>query len=433
MLQTPLPKKTLAEQLAMRLSQTRKDASPIKTLETQEQEREEHKDIPNEPILNKQIPREPILNEPKEIESKPLADKASRPFTRPTNGCRPICILYEDEERTADLIKALDREGAPEIHKWLVTAGTLDLKTPPSKEMLYFSRLSASASIRKHESAIAYGEHVLQWLDHHGCEVVNGALAFSLEISKVRQCLALAKHGLAYPDTLLIASQAQIAPSVEKWYKAKKPPIFYLKPVTGGSGDGVRRYTAWSEFKRDFVDRRSSKTLKGAGAIFIAQKGEEEHETWIDKIKKGKIKGEKKVFYRAEFVDRQLLYCLRVSIPVTVNSSCPCDAPTRFDTSFTVIQDPATHFEDPEGWPRFEAKCQAFMKNHGMHIGAFEFSRPVGPDVSDFTNSKDYFIYDVNANTNYSDHAEKKIDYGERGMVNQARMLIRMACKKHQV
>jgi hypothetical protein len=387
MLSSRKPRLSLAEQLALRTSKLAKETS---------------------------VKKEPPTVKP------PSPTKVSSK----RGGCRPICILYEDEERTKELIKALDEEGAPEIHKWLVTAGTLDLKRAPSKDMLYFSRLSASASMRKHEAAIAYGQHVLEWLEYHGCQVINGTSAFSLEISKVRQCLALATHDISFPDTLLIASQAQIVPSVDAWYKATKPPIFYLKPVTGGSGDGVRRYTAWAEFRRDFIDRRSSKAMKGPGAIFIAQKGEEEHETWHDKLKPSKIKGEKKVFYRAEFVGRKLLYCLRMSIPVMVNSSCPCDAPTRFDNCFTVIQDPAAHFEDPEGWPAFEAKCQAFMADHGMHIGAFEFSFNPG-DVDRKT--KTYYVYDVNANTNYSDHAEKKIDYDKRGMVNQARMLIRMA------
>ena len=66
------------------------------------------------------------------------------------------------------------------------------------------------------------------------------------------------------------------------------------------------------------------------------------------------------------------------------------------------------------------------MVDHDMYVGAFEFSFH-GKDVDHPTNT--YYVYDVNANTNYSDHAEKKIGYDERGMVNQARMLIRFASK----
>jgi hypothetical protein len=66
------------------------------------------------------------------------------------------------------------------------------------------------------------------------------------------------------------------------------------------------------------------------------------------------------------------------------------------------------------------------MVDQHMHVGAFEFSfHP--KDVDHAANT--YYVYDVNANTNYSDHAEKKISYDERGMVNQARMLIRFASK----
>ena len=109
-----------------------------------------------------------------------------------------------------------------------------------------------------------------------------------------------------------------------------------------------------------------------------------------------------------------------------MNSSCPCDAPTRFDTCFRVIKDPGTHFGDSEGWLVFEKNCEGYMVDHDMYVGAFEFSFH-GKDVDHVMPT--YYVYDVNANTNYSDHAEKKIGYDERGMVNQARMLIRFASK----
>ncbi len=44
---------------------------------------------------------------------------------------------------------------------------------------------------------------LLYWLESHGRRVVNGLCAFELEMSKLRQDLALRRHGIRTPRTVL--------------------------------------------------------------------------------------------------------------------------------------------------------------------------------------------------------------------------------------
>ena len=337
------------------------------------------------------------------------------------NCFKGVCIIYEDEQRSEALIKAMISAGVPNIQKWLVTSGSLDIRHQPSRELLYFSRLSASAYIRNHASAIAYGEHMLFWLERNGCTVINGSTAFSLEISKMKQYIALGEVGIDYPETLVLSSREELMSAVPIWYRKTHPNVFYIKPVTGGSGSGVQRFNSLSEFQKSNTVSKSTRVntrvSNNTNTMYLVQVGEEEHAVWYDIHKKGKIKGDKKVFYRAEFVNRQFLYCLCISAPVSVNSACPCDAPTRFDTDFSIVMDPEIQFHNKREWDIFKNKCIRFMYNNDIHVCAFEFSKPPG---------KSFIVYDVNINTNYSDIAEKRIPLEKRGMTQQAVMLANM-------
>jgi len=337
---------------------------------------------------------------------------------------RPICILYEDAERTEKLIEAIVEVGFPEhlIKKWVIVGGFLDIDfdTPPQRKWLYFSRLSASASMRKHEHSIAYGTHILDWLNFHGCDVINGNRAFQLETSKVQQCMALQRVGLLYPSTRLISSESAIPSAVATWFEKKgtKECIVYLKPVTGGSGLAVKRYASLNEFKNEKKDK-TKKPVKAPNSLYIFQEGKEQHITWYHRTKK-KIMGEKKVFYRAEFVNQRFLYLLRVATPVSNVSSCPCDAATSMDNEFDIVPDPVSHFGE-KIWKIFIEKCIQFMKMNAMFVGAFEFSQPT---------KENFYVFDINTNTNYSEKAEKKIEKRNRGFIQTAIMLAQYATSK---
>lgn len=354
-------------------------------------------------------------------------DSAMISQSSPTFSFRPICILYEDSERTEELVEALLSLGYPKrlLKRWAVIGGFLDidLATPPKKEWLYFSRLSASASMRKHEGSIAFGRHILEWLDFHGCDVINGIHAFELEISKVRQYMALQRAGIPYPSTRMISCESAIASAVSSWIEKRgsSDQVFYIKPVTGGSGMAVKRYTSYKKFESDVKGGGGPfrKGQKAPDALYLLQESKEEHIEWFHRTKK-KLMGKKKLFYRAEFINQKFLYVLRIATPVTVNSTCPCDAPTRFDNEFDIVPDPGVHFGDAKGFNNFIQRCIGFMKTNAMFVGAFEFSRPGGPGTP-------FYIYDINPNTNYNEKAEKKLDKGQRGLIRTAKMLMSYA------
>jgi len=347
--------------------------------------------------------------------------------TTPSFSFRPLCILYEDSERTEELIETLLSLGFPKrlLKRWVVIGGFLDidLATPPKKEWLYFSRLSASASMRKHEGSIAFGRHILEWLDFHGCDVINGIHAFELEVSKVRQYMALQRAGIPYPSTRMISCESAIPSAVSSWIEKRgaTDQVFYIKPVTGGSGMAVKRYTSYKKFESDVKGGGGPfrKGQKAPDALYLLQESKEEQIDWFHRTKK-KLMGKKKLFYRAEFINQKFLYVLRIATPVTVNSTCPCDAPTRFDNEFDIVPDPDVHFGDAEGFKSFIQRCIDFMKTNAMFVGAFEFSRPGGPGTP-------FYIYDINPNTNYNEKAEKKLDKGQRGLIRTAKMLMSYA------
>lgn len=345
-----------------------------------------------------------------------MTDMVDRTPSSITLSPRPICILYEDDKRTEDLIETLIETGFPEnkIKKWVIVGGHIDIDTssPPQKQWLYFSRLSASAAMRKHNGSIAFGRHILQWLDVHGCDVVNGIHALELEVSKVKQYMSLMTVGVAFPSTRVISNESTVGPAVLSWLAKKKRGVFYIKPVTGGSGMAVQRFESPHQFQKE-LPGLFKKDQRAPDSMYILQEGKEQLINWFHRTKK-KLVGQKKLFYRMEFIDQEFLYVLRIATPVAVHTSCPaCDAPTRFDNEFDIIPNPVSYFEKTGQWASFVKKCKLFMKQNAMFIGAFEFS------IVDNT----FFVYDVNTNTNYNKKAEKALPREKRGLVQTAAML----------
>lgn len=326
---------------------------------------------------------------------------------------RPVCVIYEDDERTEKLIEAILAAGFPPhlLRRWVVVGGNVDIDPtqPLDRSVLYMSRLSASASMRKHDPALGFGRTVLEWLDANGCDVINGKHAFELEVSKVRQCIALQGAGIAHPLTKAVSCQTALVPAAKQWLESGRiapDTVLYVKPDTGGSGHGVARFVGVAKLEAAVKTGRGIPTKAWKGVTqFVLQVSAEERVDWFHLTKK-KLVGKKKVFYRAEFVDQAFLYLLRIAVPVEINSTCPCDAPTRFDNEFDVVPDPGALF-GPEAWSTFLASVAACMKDNAMFVAAFEFSRPdpSGPLV----------VYDINANTNYNDKAEKKAALDGRG------------------
>ena len=85
----------------------------------------------------------------------------------------------------------------------------LDLTTPPP-EGVFYNRMSASSHTRGHRYAPEMTTGLLHWLEASGRQVLNGSRAVALEINKVAQYAALARAGLAVPDTVACHTADQI-------------------------------------------------------------------------------------------------------------------------------------------------------------------------------------------------------------------------------
>lgn len=333
---------------------------------------------------------------------------------------KTICIVFEDEERTKELINQLHIMGLEDLRLWFVNGGSLGFMESPPKDWIYFSRLSASAKLREHSNSLAYGRNILTWLEENECHVINGIRAFDLEVNKINQYFALSRFGFNIPESIAICGVKSMVDIVKERHPLHS---FYIKPVTGGSGMGVRRFADVTRFTAETKNiRRFAKEISAPDQMYIFQVAKEELADWYKKHK-NKLVGKRKIFYRAEFIGEVFHYLLRIQTPVIITSTCPkCDAPTRYDTDFDIV-DPLDLVDDETEWTTFVSKCEALMKAYELSVCAFEFSIVDG----------EFWVYDLNTNTNYNEHAEKKMDLKSRGMYCVGSYLKQMALKTEPI
>lgn len=161
---------------------------------------------------------------------------------------KPIAIYYEHPEWFRPLFAELDKR---EIAYEKIDA-SVDFYNPNEssneKYALFFNRMSASAYLRNHGSAIFYTRGLLASLEQKGVRVVNGYDAFQIEISKALQCALFDSLGVKYPQTRIINSAAR---AVEAANDLRFPII--VKPNIGGRGAGIVKFDTPEEL-RDAVE-----------------------------------------------------------------------------------------------------------------------------------------------------------------------------------
>ena len=121
---------------------------------------------------------------------------------------KKVYVIHENLEWTQHLVKWLEEKKVP-YELWDLSKGILNLQEAPP-EGVFYNRMSASSHTRGHRYAPEYTEQVLSWLTRHGRKVVNGLGAINLEISKVKQYLALEENGIPHPKTVAVLGQDQI-------------------------------------------------------------------------------------------------------------------------------------------------------------------------------------------------------------------------------
>jgi glutathione synthase/RimK-type ligase-like ATP-grasp enzyme len=212
-----------------------------------------------------------------------------------------VYVLHENEDWLPPLREAFAAQGVP-LREIELTAGSIDLAAEPPQGV-FWSRLSASSHTRDHGHAKEYARAVLRWLEAHGRRVVNGSHVIEFEVSKVAQTAALAAAGFDVPHTVAVFGKDELVARA-----AELATPFITKHNQGGKGLGVRRFDSLEEFVA-YVD----------GPDF------EEPIDGITLLQEYLV-GAEAFITRAEFVDGEFVYAVRVDTSAGSFELCPAEA-----------------------------------------------------------------------------------------------------------
>ena len=288
---------------------------------------------------------------------------------------KKIYIIHENDEWTVHLTRRLEELGLP-FESWHLDVGTVDLMDPPP-EGVFYNRMSASSHTRGHRYAPELTGAVLDWLTFHGRTVINGPNALRLELSKVKQYVALEKHGVATPKTIAAVGKEQVLNAA----KALNIFPFIIKHNRAGKGLGVQLFSTLNQLEiylngEDFDESVDGITLVQA---YIESPG-------------GFIT-------RAEFINGKYLYSVQVRTddgfqlcPADVcqigEAFCPVGEMAAAPMKFKIVDKPHTDLIK---------KYESFLADSGIDVSGIEFIEDKDGNV---------FTYDVNTNTNYNPDAE---------------------------
>ena len=309
-----------------------------------------------------------------------------------------IHVLYENPDWLPGLEAGLNAEGLP-YRLQEVWQGTLDLSTEPEPG-IYLNRMSPSSHTRGHVESVDLMTELLAWLEAHGRTVVNGSRAFALEISKVRQDLALRRHGIRTPRTVLAVGRQQLLAAAETF-----DGPFITKHNQGGKGLGIQLFGDATSLARHLDS--DSFDPGPRGQVLLQQY----------------IKPREPFITRVEVVDGRFLYALRsdtsagfelcpddsCAVPTQAPDVCPAEGASKFSVSPLSGDEPLV-----QSYLRF---CAA----EGLEIAGIEF-------VEDERGER--YTYDVNGTTNYNAGVGKQTNVD--GMREIACYLRRLASRQSQ-
>jgi hypothetical protein len=305
---------------------------------------------------------------------------------------RPVIhVLYENPAWLAPLLAALDGEGlAHREHE--VWRGVVDAGRVP-EEGIYLNRMSPSAHTRGHDESCDLMAEMLTWLENHGRRVVNGSRSFTIEVSKLQQDLALRRHGILTPRTILcVGREAMVAAA-----RAFEGP-FLTKHNCGGKGLGVQLF----ESAEQLAARIETIDVGPRGQVVLQEY----------------VKPREPFVTRVEIVGGRFVYALRsdtskgfelcpadaCQVPAAAPDVCPADGGAKFALSPIGADDPLVC--------SYLALCAA----EGIEIAGIEFVE--GADGRRYT-------YDINCNTNFSSTVDRLA--GVEGMKQVAKYLATLA------
>ncbi len=284
-----------------------------------------------------------------------------------------IWVLYENADWLPALTGALDDRGLA-FEPLFVDGGSIDLSTAPP-DGVFINRMSPSSHTRGHQGGVQFLREYLGHLEAHDRPVINGSRAFELEVSKVKQDIALRRHGVRTPRTMGVVGSDRLKAAARTF-----DGPFITKHNQGGKGLGIQLFKTLDSFDA-YVD--GGLIEPDPGGVWLLQQYIESPEPFITRV---------------EIVDGRFQYAIASS---TVNGFqlCPADACAVQEAEFCPV-DGGERFRLREDFgaddPLVAQLCE-MMAAHGIDVAGIEF-------VEDHDGHR--YVYDINGTTNYNSDVE---------------------------
>lgn len=296
---------------------------------------------------------------------------------------QPIGIYYEHPEWFRPLFDELERRGVP-YARIRADRHAYDPASEEIRHALVLNRMSPSAHLRGHQSAIFYTGHYLAHLERLGVPVLNGTSAWRTEISKARQLALFRELDLPYPWARVINHPGRAPAAAE----GLRFPVL-VKPNVGGSGAGIERFEEPADLERAVREGGLDLGVDGTGII-------QEYAP----PRNGRI-------VRVEVVGREVLYAIRVRTSGGDFNLCPadiCQDRTDKDTGASpAVPDVVDRVERHEAPPEIRRAVRRIVTAGGMDLGGVEY-------LVDDRDGRIRF-YDVNALSNFVADAPRVLGF----------------------
>ena len=309
----------------------------------------------------------------------------------------PIHILYENPAWLPPLVEGLQKEGFT-THLVEIDEGIIESDAVPAHG-IWLNRISPSSHTRGHHGSVELTREILYWLESHDRLVVNGLDAYEFEMSKFRQDLALRRHGILTPRTVLAMGREAILRAA-----ANFSGPFITKHNQGGKGLGIHLFHDKGELEL-YLDNDNFDP--GPGGKLILQEYIQPAEPFITRVE---LAGGRFLFAMRSATDDGFELCPSdaCQLPASSPDVCPAEAPkSKFSRSPITANDPLVK------------KYIKLCREEGIQVAGIEF-------VEDADGRR--FTYDINGTTNYSGIFGNEI--GVDGMWELARWIRKMVAPR---
>jgi len=299
---------------------------------------------------------------------------------------RPIAVYHEHPDWFRPLFAELEKRGIP-FDRLDAAAHLFDPSESTVPWSLVFNRASPSAYLRGHAQSTFHTLHWLRHLERIGVPVVNGADAYTFELSKATQLDLLRQLGLPFPKARVINNATRALDAA----KGFRFPVL-VKANVGGSGAGIVRYDS-AEALADAV-AQGTVDLGVDGTALVQESAP---------LRDGHIT-------RVETLGGRYLYGINVHPPKDSFDLCPADAcettnGVELVRGACAVDAPKTGMRVEGTTPPAEiiAQVERIAKSAHIDVGGVEY-------LVDDRDGKHYF-YDINALSNFVADAPNVIGF----------------------